>query len=332
MSTIKTSLLREDEQRSAATPPTLNILLDETVTSLQNIRKQWRSIQGRKEFINLALPSPSLLQQIIIHLKTALFPRRLGRIDLETHDEDNFVRQHLLSGLLDLQQQINLEIRHKAALADEYFNIAELKNKVDAILKDLLTQLPSIRSILEEDLLAALRGDPASKSTDEILLSYPGWNAIFHYRLAHFFYGHGLNIVARVIAELAHGDTGIDIHPGAQIGSGLFIDHGTGVVIGETAIIGKNVRIYQAVTLGAKRFTEDENGHLHKGQARHPIIENDVVIYAGATILGRVTIGRGSIIGGNVWLTHSVPEGSQISQAVTRNASPDEFFINGAGI
>ena len=122
-------------------------------------------------------------------------------------------------------------------------------------------------------------------------------------------------MLARIISELAHSATGIDIHPGAQIGSSFFIDHGTGVVIGETAIIGKQVRIYQAVTLGAKRFTADETGQLHKGEPRHPIVEDEVVIYAGATILGRVTIGKGSTIGGNVWLTRSVPPGSQVSQA-----------------
>jgi serine O-acetyltransferase len=135
-------------------------------------------------------------------------------------------------------------------------------------------------------------------------------------------------LVARVISEIAHSATGIDIHPGAQISESFFIDHGTGVVIGETAIIGKRVRLYQAVTLGAKRFAKDENGLLVKGNIRHPIVEDDVVIYAGATILGRITIGHGSTIGGNVWLTHSVPPGSHISQAQVRN----ETFEGGAGI
>jgi serine O-acetyltransferase len=126
-----------------------------------------------------------------------------------------------------------------------------------------------------------------------------------------------------MIAEIAHSATGIDIHPGASIGGHFFIDHGTGVVIGETAVIGQRVRLYQAVTLGAKRFLADENGTLIKGIARHPIVEDDVVIYAGATILGRVTIGRGSTIGGNVWLTYSVPPGSHITQAQTRSDRPD---------
>ena len=138
--------------------------------------------------------------------------------------------------------------------------------------------------------------------------------AITHYRLAHELHNLGVPLIARMISEIAHSVTGIEIHPGAQISGSFFIDHGTGVVIGETAIIGKNVRLYQAVTLGAKRFPVDENGALVKGNARHPIVEDDVVIYAGATILGRITIGSGTTIGGNVWLTHSVPPGSNISQ------------------
>jgi serine O-acetyltransferase len=149
-----------------------------------------------------------------------------------------------------------------------------------------------------------------------------------HHRLAHILYQLGAPLVARMISELAHSATGIDIHPGAQIAESFFIDHGTGVVIGETAIIGRYVRVYQAVTLGAKRFQKDDNGLLVKGNARHPIVEDNVVIYAGATILGRITIGQGSTIGGNVWLTHSVPPGSNISQASTRS----ELFQGGAGI
>src|SRR5690606_9434424 len=143
-----------------------------------------------------------------------------------------------------------------------------------------------------------------------------------YHRLAHELYVQGVPLIARIIAELAHSETGIDIHPGAQIGEGFFIDHGTGVVIGETAVIGNRVRIYQAVTLGAKRFATNGDGSLAKGQPRHPIVEDDVVIYAGATVLGRITIGRGSSIGGNVWLTHSVPPDSHITQARSQHEAP----------
>ncbi|MBI0415839.1 MAG: serine acetyltransferase, partial [Nitrosospira sp.] len=162
----------------------------------------------------------------------------------------------------------------------------------------------------------------AAHSVDEVLICYPGITAIMYYRIAHELYCLNAPLIARIISEIAHSTTGIEIHPGAKIGSSFFIDHGTGVVIGETSIIGKNVRLYQAVTLGAKRFPADENGALVKNIARHPIVEDDVVIYANATILGRITIGQGSTIGGNVWLTHSVPPNSSISQTRAHKGTP----------
>jgi serine O-acetyltransferase len=194
--------------------------------------------------------------------------------------------------------------------------------------KAFASQLPAIRALLDEDVEAAYLGDPAARTVDEVLLCYPGIIAVIHHRLAHVLYRLGVPMIARIIAEVAHSATGIDIHPGASIGSGFFIDHGTGVVIGETAVIGNRVRLYQAVTLGAKRFEQDVNGALRKGTPRHPIVEDDVVIYAGATILGRITIGKGSTIGGNVWLTRSVSPGSHISQA----NSQQDLAIDGGGI
>jgi serine O-acetyltransferase len=188
--------------------------------------------------------------------------------------------------------------------------------------------LPQIRALLETDIQAAFEGDPAARSIDEVLVCYPGITAITHHRLAHLLNTLNVPLVARIIAEIAHSMTGIDIHPGARIDGSFFIDHGTGVVIGETAVIGKRVRLYHGVTLGAKRFQVDEDGTLVKGNARHPIVEDDVVIYANATILGRITIGRGSVIGGNVWLTRSVPANSNISQAQVRS----ENFDAGSGI
>jgi serine O-acetyltransferase len=191
-----------------------------------------------------------------------------------------------------------------------------------------LETLPTIREHLDSDLQAAFDGDPAAHSVDEVLVCYPGIAAMINHRLAHQFYRLELPLIARIIAEIAHSATGIDIHPGAKIGKSFFIDHGTGVVIGETTIIGERVRLYQAVTLGAKRFPTDENGVLIKGNDRHPILEDDVVVYAGATILGRITIGKGSTIGGNVWVTRSVPPNSNITQAAPRQ----DFFEHGAGI
>jgi serine O-acetyltransferase len=196
------------------------------------------------------------------------------------------------------------------------------------LVREFAGRLPAVRGMLEADIGAAYDGDPAATSRTEILLCYPGITAITHHRLAHELYRLGVPVLARVMSEIAHSNTGIDIHPGANIGARFFIDHGTGVVIGETAEIGDRVRIYQGVTLGARSFPVDVHGATIKGIPRHPKIEDDVVIYAGATILGRITVGRGSTIGGNVWLTHSVPAQSHVTQAQTRQ----EVFDEGSGI
>lgn len=201
---------------------------------------------------------------------------------------------------------------------------AQAQEKVDA----LLTTLPEMRVVLSKDADAAFKGDPAASSQEETVFCYPGMTAIAYHRIAHKLYQLEVPLIARMIAERAHSLTGIDIHPGATIGQGIFIDHGTGVVIGETAVIGNNVRIYQGVTLGARSFPTDENGDPIKGVARHPIVEDDVVIYSGATVLGRITVGKGSVIGGNVWLTESVAPGSRVSQGRPRQ----EKFQAGAGI
>lgn len=174
--------------------------------------------------------------------------------------------------------------------------------------------LQEIGPLLASDIEAALTKDPATDDPIEVLFCYPGFKAITAHRIAHVFYKAGLPLIPRMTAELAHEQTGIDIHPGAQIGSHFFIDHGTGVVIGETAVLGNGVTLYQGVTLGAKSFARDAQGRVIKGQPRHPILEDGVTVYSGATILGRITIGASSIIGGNVWLTESVPPRSRITQ------------------
>jgi serine O-acetyltransferase len=194
--------------------------------------------------------------------------------------------------------------------------------------RTLLERLPEIRRLIASDIEAAFVGDPALRIRDEAIFSYPGLYAVTEQRIAHELYLRGVPLIPRIITEHAHGETGIDIHPGAAIGEAFFIDHGTGVVIGETARIGDRVRIYQGVTLGAKSFPKDDRGVPIKGVDRHPIVEDDVVIYAGATILGRVTIGRGASIGGNVWLTHGVAPGSRVTQAEVQ----EDRFQDGAGI
>ncbi len=264
------------------------------------------------------LPSRKVLQGVVDGLAAALFPNRLGLPDLKDEGIDYFVGHTLDVALRELLAQVKLELNFAAdtrsQLAQKQSSNNTIKTPVE-IVREFVKQLPTVRVLLDTDIKAAYEGDPAARSIDEVLVCYPGILATIHYRLAHVLHGLGLALIARMISEIAHSATGIDIHPGATIDESFFIDHGTGVVIGETAIIGKHVRIYQAVTLGAKRFPTDEDGNLIKGNARHPIVEDDVVIYAGATVLGRITIGRGSAIGGNVWLTHSVPKGSNITQA-----------------
>lgn len=271
------------------------------------------------------LPSRRILASVAEGLSAAMFPNRLGSSELADEGIDHYVGHTLNMTLRELMVQIQHELHYNSGL--EVLGDQDRAQSV-AITQAFAKHLPEVRSLLETDIKAAYEGDPAARNVDEVLVCYPGIMAITHYRLAHVLHGLGVPLIARMISEIAHSATGIEIHPGAQIGGSFFIDHGTGVVIGETAIIGQNVRLYQAVTLGAKRFPVDENGTLVKGNLRHPIVEDDVVIYAGATILGRITIGRGSTIGGNVWLTRSVPPGSNISQAQMRQ----EVFEGGAGI
>jgi len=271
------------------------------------------------------LPSRKILASVAEGLSAAMFPNRLGSAELADEGIDHYVGHILNMTLRELMVQIQHELHYNSGL--EILSDEDRAQSV-AITQAFAKSLPEVRRLLESDIKAAYEGDPAARNIDEVLVCYPGITAITHYRLAHVLHELGVPLIARMISEIAHSVTGVEIHPGAQIGGSFFIDHGTGVVIGETAIIGHNVRLYQAVTLGAKRFPVDENGALVKGNLRHPIVEDDVVIYAGATILGRITIGRGSTIGGNVWLTRSVPPGSNITQAQTRH----ELFENGAGI
>lgn len=189
---------------------------------------------------------------------------------------------------------------------------ADCADMADEITIRILTGLPVLRAQLDTDIRAAFEGDPAAKSYEEIMLSYPSLEAVSIYRIAHLIHSLGVPVIPRIMTEYAHKNTGIDIHPGATIGDSFFIDHGTGVVIGETCRIGSNVKLYQGVTLGAKSFPLDGHGNPIKGIKRHPDIEDSVVIYAGATILGDIRVGHHSVIGGNVWLTDSVPPFSTV--------------------
>jgi len=256
-------------------------------------------------------PSRQAIIEAIQGLTTALFPAHYSQTALTLDTIDSFVGTTLQTALVTLGEQIRRSLPFESNAVRED---AEVLAQARDIIGHFAAGFPAIRGLLVSDLRAAYAGDPAATGFSEILLVYPGTVAIIHHRIAHLLHGLGARFLARLIADIAHSRTGIDIHPGASIGGSFFIDHGTGVVIGETTIIGERVRLYQAVTLGARSFPVDENGVLLKGQPRHPIIEDDVVIYAGATVLGRITIGKGASIGGNVWLTSGVPAGTVVLQ------------------
>ncbi|MEB0056528.1 serine O-acetyltransferase EpsC [Variovorax sp. LG9.2] len=294
--------------------------VDEIVSGLHQVRRNWRESQKRsQEGGERELPSRDVMAEVVEALTGALFPMRLGPTDLRQESEDFYVAHTLDAALHQLHAQATLELRHTRRHSAA--ELAELSADAQERVRAFAAELPGIRTLLDTDVMAAFHGDPAARSVDEVLLCYPGVLAMIHYRMAHPLYKLGLTLLARIVAERAHAQTGIDIHPGAQIGAGFFIDHGTGVVIGETAVIGERVRLYQAVTLGAKRFPTDSAGHLKKGLPRHPVLEDEVVIYAGATILGRVTIGKGATIGGNVWVTQDVPPGCSLTQAQSREVT-----------
>ena len=299
--------------------------IDAIIAELQNLRSQSQQVRY-KDGVVPELPSKIAVKEIVDGLISILYPRHFGPSELSPEAIIEYQRSTLISLLLRLQRQIIREL-HLSTFASDVVQLNVGRRAIE-IANELGANLPRIRILLDKDIKAAFDGDPSAKSIDEIIFCYPGVSAIIRHRLAHQLYLSGAPIIARIISELSHSETSIDIHPGADIGEGIFIDHGTGVVIGETSIIGRNVRIYQSVTLGAKRFELDERGALVKGIPRHPIIEDDVVIYAGATILGRITIGKGASVGGNVWLTHSVPAKSNITQAKAHT----EIFHDGSGI
>ena len=313
------SALRETRRE-----PAIGVDLVAVATELRALRaaSQSRRYRGSPP----PLPSREAVIEIVEALVAGLYPRHFGPMDLAPGDVDTFVIRTLQSALSSLRRQIELEL----ALAREWKGESRIDSPLRAgdVVESFAGALPKVRALLDSDLRAAFEGDPSAKSIDEIIFCFPGFAAIARHRLAHELYELGITMIARIVAEDAHSATGIDIHPGALIGERFFIDHGTGVVIGETAVIGRNVRLYQAVTLGAKRFEASADGALAKNYPRHPIVEDDVVIYAGATVLGRVTIGKGSSIGGGVWLTRDVPPGSVITQAKARN----EAFDDGGGI
>lgn len=262
------------------------------------------------------LPSGKSLRRIVELSREILFPGYFGNstVHRRTINYHIGVNVEELFGLLTEQIQAGLCFGLENTPSDNVIKKTPDRDTAASIAARFISRLPEIRRILATDVEAAYYGDPAATCFGEIICCYPIIRAITNYRIAHELYMPNVPLIPRIITEMAHSETGIDIHPGAQIGHHFTIDHGTGVVIGATCIIGNNVKLYQGVTLGAKSFPLDENGNPIKGIARHPILEDDVIVYSNATILGRITIGKGATIGGNIWVTESVPAGSRIVQ------------------
>jgi serine O-acetyltransferase len=249
---------------------------------------------------------------ILDELIATLFPGCHGHEPVAPDEVRSFLADQLRTVASTLRAQAERAFRYQCAF-EKCRDCGDCGRKAEEAVEYLLASLPTVKEMLELDIVAAYEGDPAAKSVMEVVMSYPGLQAIITHRIAHLLYAKDVPLIPRIMSERAHSLTGIDIHPGATIGAGFFIDHGTGVVIGETCTIGRNVKLYQGVTLGAISFPKDKDGNPIKGIKRHPNVEDGVTIYAGATILGGdTTIGAGSEIGGNVWLTHSVPPNSKV--------------------
>ena len=287
--------------------PASGSAIDQAVRGLAAARHKWRD---RHPVAVGRFPDRGAIERAVELLAAALYPQRIGGYRGRVEDEDRFVAAKLMAALDELEREIGHELAYWQDEAQARFDL----DQASLIVRLFAATLGEVRRLIDSDVEAAFLGDPAARSVDEILICYPGAIASLHHRIAHPLYELGAPIVARIVSELAIGRTGIDIHPGATIGGHFFIDHGTGVVIGETAIIGERVRLYQHVTHGARTPPGATELGPRDRYARHPIVEDDVVIYAGATILGRVTIGRAATIGGNVWLLSDVPPDSLVTQ------------------
>ena len=263
-------------------------------------------------------PSVSSVREIMNLLRAILFPGFFG----DGHTKSSLSAQYSIEVCLEQAYDLLYE-QIINSLCFENSEESCCKEEAASVTVAFINRLPQIKYLLSTDVKAMLDGDPAAKSVSEIIFCYPAIRAIMHQRVAHELYNLHVPVLPRIITEMAHSDTGIDLHPGASIGEFFSIDHGTGVVVGQTAIIGNHVQLYQGVTLGAKSFTLDENG-LPMDVPRHPIIEDHVTIYSNTSVLGRITIGKGSVIGGNIWLTHSVPPYSKVVQSKEKSSVSTE--------
>ena len=300
--------------------------MNKTYRNEDNLKQAVEMLADRQSISNMChmrlcgepLPSQQAVRSIIDLTRMILFPGFFGSEGVNSYNLEYVIgiRCEELNNILTNQITAALALQKGCG---EAIDLPRLEKKAADISMRLIGQLPEMRRVLHTDVSAIYRGDPAAASHEEVIYCYPSIRAITNYRIAHALHVMDVPVLPRMISEMAHSETGIDIHPGATIGEYFAIDHGTGVVIGATAIIGKNVKIYQGVTLGAKSFDCDPDGNPIKGIARHPIIGDDVVIYSNASILGRITIGNGAVIGGNIWVTEDIAPGEKLIQAKANN-------------
>jgi serine O-acetyltransferase len=301
------SVNEERDQEDGKTPGNYYLKLPSVVESLVSSWKRGRRVDQEQP---ISMPSHESVVRIIHRARNVLFPGYFIQTGLDPVSMGYYLGQETTALFEDLSGQIIMSLRHDNAGSDQ--TDAGLGKRGYEIALRFVQGLPEVKSLLDADIEATLEGDPAAKSHDEIIFSYPGLFAVTVYRLAHILWMQGVPLLPRIMTEYAHGRTGIDIHPGARIGKSLCIDHGTGVVVGETTEIGDRVRIYQGVTLGALSLPKGA-GSLFKNKKRHPTIEDDVIIYSNTTILGGETvIGARSVIGGNIWITESVPPDTKV--------------------
>lgn len=259
------------------------------------------------------LPSGKVLHEIIELCRAILFPGFYGKSTVNHHTITYHIGVNIERLYNLLTEQIHAGLCFDAKETGDCTCDTKREKAID-LAGQFISRLPALREVLATDVEAAYNGDPAAESYGEIISCYPIIKALSNYRIAHELLLLGVPLIPRIITEMAHSETGIDIHPAARIGHHFTIDHGTGVVIGATCIIGNHVKLYQGVTLGAKSFPLDDDGHPIKGIPRHPILEDDVIVYSNATILGRITVGRGATVGGNIWVTEDVPAGARLVQ------------------
>jgi serine O-acetyltransferase len=287
-------------------------LTNEKIESLvSEIARTYKDDSGINFIDTSNLPVRDKILDVLDLFGELLFPGYTGKKEVTKSNINFIVGDVLCQVYAGLSEQIERAYKYRCRM--EKCDSGDCRTMAEDVTRYLLSRLPKIRELLKGDVGAAFDGDPAAKSYEEIVISYPYIIAIATYRIAHELYIKEVPLIPRIMTECAHAKTGIDIHPGAKIGRSFFIDHGTGVVIGETTVIGDNVKIYQGATLGALSFPKDERGRIIKGGKRHPTIEDNVIIYAEATILGDVVIGRGTVIGGNVWIKESVPAGVTVT-------------------